>query len=45
MPEDFKKFALHGNVVDLAVGVIIGVAFNDIVQSSVGYIRDRLKAR
>jgi large conductance mechanosensitive channel len=36
MLEDFKKFALRGNVVDLAVGVIIGVAFNNIVQSLVG---------
>ncbi len=37
MLEDFKKFALRGNVIDLAVGVIIGVAFN-IVQSLVGDI-------
>ena len=36
--DDFKKFALRGNVVDLAVGVIIGVAFNNIVQSLVGDI-------
>jgi large conductance mechanosensitive channel len=36
--EDFKKFALRGNVVDLAVGVIIGAAFNNIVQSLVGDI-------
>jgi large conductance mechanosensitive channel len=36
--DDFKKFALRGNVVDLAVGVIIGVAFNSIVQSLVGDI-------
>ncbi len=35
MLDDFKKFALRGNVVDLAVGVIIGVAFNNIVQSLV----------
>jgi len=38
MIEEFKKFALRGNVVDLAVGVIIGVAFNNIVQSLVGDI-------
>ncbi|HEY3493083.1 MAG TPA: MscL family protein, partial [Polyangiaceae bacterium] len=25
--EDFKKFAFKGNVVDLAVGVVIGAAF------------------
>ena len=30
MLEDFKKFALRGNVVDLAVGVIIGAAFGAI---------------
>jgi large conductance mechanosensitive channel len=35
---EFKKFALRGNVIDLAVGVIIGVAFNSIVQSLVGDI-------
>ena len=32
MLEEFKKFALRGNVVDLAVGVIIGAAFGAIVQ-------------
>lgn len=29
--EEFKKFALRGNVMDLAVGVIIGAAFQNIV--------------
>ena len=29
--EEFKAFALKGNVMDLAVGVIIGAAFQDIV--------------
>jgi large conductance mechanosensitive channel len=38
MLEDFKKFALRGNVVDLAIGVIIGVAFGAIVQSLVADI-------
>jgi Large-conductance mechanosensitive channel, MscL len=38
MLEEFKKFALRGNVLDLAVGVIIGVAFNNIAQSLVGDI-------
>ena len=38
MLEEFKKFALRGNVVDLAVGVIIGVAFGAIVTSLVGDI-------
>jgi large conductance mechanosensitive channel len=36
MLEEFKKFALRGNVVDLAIGVIIGAAFGAIVQSVVG---------
>jgi large conductance mechanosensitive channel len=35
MLEEFKKFALRGNVVDLAIGVIIGAAFGAIVQSLV----------
>jgi large conductance mechanosensitive channel len=35
MLEEFKKFVLRGNVVDLAVGVIIGAAFGGIVQSLV----------
>ena len=35
MLEEFKKFALRGNVVDLAVGVIIGAAFGAIVTSLV----------
>ena len=33
---DFKTFALKGNVMDLAVGVIIGAAFKGIVDSLVG---------
>jgi len=36
MLDDFKKFALRGNVVDLAIGVIIGAAFTGIVNSLVG---------
>src|SRR3954462_9937070 len=36
MLEEFKKFALRGNVVDLAIGVIIGAAFGKIVESIVG---------
>jgi len=36
--EDFKKFALRGNVVDLAIGVIIGAAFGAVVSSLVGDI-------
>jgi len=38
MLEEFKKFAMRGNVVDLAVGVIIGAAFGKIVESMVGDI-------
>ena len=38
MLEEFKKFAMRGNVVDLAVGVIIGAAFGAIVASSVNDI-------
>ncbi|NJL25027.1 MAG: large-conductance mechanosensitive channel protein MscL [Calothrix sp. SM1_5_4] len=36
--EEFKKFALKGNVVDLAVGVIIGAAFGKVVSSLVDNI-------
>lgn len=36
--EDFKAFALKGNVLDLAVGVVIGGAFNKIVSSLVNDI-------
>lgn len=35
MLKEFKSFAIKGNVVDLAVGVIIGVAFGKIVASMV----------
>ncbi len=38
MLSEFKKFVLRGNVVDLAVGVIIGAAFGAIVASLVGDI-------
>jgi large conductance mechanosensitive channel len=33
---EFKQFAMRGNVIDLAVGVIIGAAFGKIVESIVG---------
>jgi large conductance mechanosensitive channel len=36
MMQEFKEFALKGNVMDLAVGVIIGGAFGKIVDSVVG---------
>jgi large conductance mechanosensitive channel len=38
MLDEFKKFAMRGNVIDLAVGVIIGAAFGLIVSSLVGDI-------
>ncbi|HJV83565.1 large conductance mechanosensitive channel protein MscL [Noviherbaspirillum sp.] len=38
MLSEFKEFALKGNVMDLAVGVIIGAAFGKIVDSLVGDI-------
>ncbi len=38
MGKDFKEFILRGNVVDLAVGVIIGAAFGTIVTSLVNDI-------
>jgi large conductance mechanosensitive channel len=36
MLKEFREFAMKGNVVDLAVGVIIGAAFGAIVNSLVG---------
>jgi large conductance mechanosensitive channel len=33
--EEYQKFAVRGNVVDMAVGIIIGAAFNGVVQSLV----------
>lgn len=38
MLQEFKKFALRGNVIDLAIGVIIGAAFSKIVTSLVNDI-------
>jgi large conductance mechanosensitive channel len=46
MIEEFKKFAIKGNAVDLAVGIIIGGAFstivkslvNDIIMPPIGYV-------
>ena len=39
MLKEFREFAMKGNVVDLAVGVIIGAAFGAIVTSMVGDIK------
>jgi large conductance mechanosensitive channel len=36
LASDFKEFAMKGNVVDMAVGVIVGAAFGKIVSSLVG---------
>ena len=36
MAKEFREFALKGNVIDLAVGVIIGAGFGKIVESLVG---------
>jgi len=33
--EKYQKFAVRGNVVDMAVGIIVGAAFNGVVQSLV----------
>ena len=38
MLKEFKDFAVRGNVVDMAVGIIIGAAFGAIVASFVGDI-------
>lgn len=38
MLEEFKKFALRGNVMDMAIGIIIGAAFGKIVTSFVNDI-------
>lgn len=35
MFEEFRKFAMRGNVIDLAVGVVVGAAFTGIVNSLV----------
>lgn len=35
---EFKEFAMKGNVIDLAVGVIVGAAFGDIVKSLVDQV-------
>lgn len=38
MLNEFRQFAMRGNVIDLAVGVIIGAAFGKIIESMVGDI-------
>jgi large conductance mechanosensitive channel len=36
LAREFKEFAMKGNVIDLAVGVVIGAAFSKVVSSMVG---------
>jgi large conductance mechanosensitive channel len=36
MLKEFREFAMKGNVIDLAIGVVIGAAFGKIVESMVG---------
>lgn len=38
LADEFRKFAMRGNVIDLAVGIIIGAAFTSIVNSMVNDI-------
>jgi len=38
MFEEFKKFALKGNMIDLAIGIVIGAAFSGVVNSLVNDI-------
>ena len=38
MLKEFKKFAMRGNVIDMAIGIIIGAAFGSIVKSFVSDI-------
>ena len=38
LANEFKKFAMRGNVIDMAVGIIIGAAFGKIVDSLVKYV-------
>ena len=44
MMQEFKKFAMRGNVMDMAIGIIIGAAFGKIISSVVGDVihRDQL---
>ena len=42
--DDFKKFVMRGNVLDLAVAVVIGVAFNAVVNSLVNDVIMQLVA-
>ena len=39
MFEEFKKFAMRGNVVDMAVGIIIGAAFGNLTQFCARFVQ------
>ena len=39
MVKEFREFAMRGNVVDMAVGIIIGAAFGSIVKSLAWFYR------
>ncbi len=39
MLQEFKKFLLRGNVIEIAVGIVVGTAFNQLVQA---FVRDIL---
>ena len=41
--DGFRKFILRGNVVDLAVGIVIGAAFTGVVQALVKGIKDKAR--
>jgi large conductance mechanosensitive channel len=36
--EDFKQFAIKGNMIDLAVGIVIGTAFTNVVKALVDHV-------
>jgi large conductance mechanosensitive channel len=44
LAKDFRGFALSGNVIDLAIGVIIGAAFGEVVKSFAGDVLLQLVA-
>ena len=43
MLKEFKEFALKGNIMDMAIGVVIGGAFQKIVNSLVNDIKQKSK--
>ena len=45
MLKEFKKFALKGNMIDLAIGIIIGGAFSGIVNSLLNFPSLKIQLR